>query len=335
MIRDPEPTSVPSVDTCKLASAVIESLAASDPERVAARAGVTVELLLTAREAFISAGTAAIHDLDRQRRWLQFSISLDLDGWRQIMRSDIGIRIEAWLRGRSDRGFFFAHKPPGLRVRFCGVDDSCASVIGDELDGLVAAEAITAWTPGRYDAEVTQFGGATGLSLTHRWFTAESLAVLEHHRLRLDGTARIGSELFSLMLIDRLLRRMYDGWECWDVWCKLALTGRLADEPARTVDPSRARAARVLLSHQSRILSSASESERTLFSHYDAALDELVPEIEAAVNGGQLLWGLREILPFWIVFHWNRMRFDAGAQESLAAVMVAALSPKLKPEAAD
>jgi hypothetical protein len=58
-----------------------------------------------------------------------------------------------------------------------------------------------------------QFGGATGLSLTHRWFTAGSLAVLEHHRLRLNGKARVGSELFSLMLIDRLRRRRYDDRE--------------------------------------------------------------------------------------------------------------------------
>jgi thiopeptide-type bacteriocin biosynthesis protein len=324
-----------SVHTRRLASAVIESLTAPDLEGVAAQAGVTVGLLVTARDAFISAGTAAIHDLDRRRRWLQFSIALDLDGWQRIVRGDCGIRIGAWLEGGPGRGFFFMHKPPGLRVRFCGVDDGCAGVLGDALDGLVADEAITSWTPSPYDAEVAQFGGASGLSLTHRWFTAESLAVLEHHRLRLHGAARIGSELFSLLLIDRLLRRLCDDWERWDVWCKLTLTGRLTDAAARTVDPSRARATRLLLSHQSRILRAASEPERTLFARYDAALDEIAPDIDAAVNAGTLLWGLREILPFWIVFHWNRMRFDAATQDSLGALMVAALSPKLSPQAAD
>jgi thiopeptide-type bacteriocin biosynthesis protein len=324
-----EPVAMSSVHTRALASAVIESLTASDLEHVAAQAGVTVELLVTARDAFICAGTAAIHDLDRGRRWLQFSISLGPGGWRQVVASDVGNRIDVWLRGRPGRGFFFLHKPPGLRVRFCGVDDECVEVLRDALNGLVADGAITAWTPGPYDAEVTQFGGDIGLALTHRWFTAESLAVLEHHRLRLDGTARIGSGLFSLMVIERLARRLYDDWERWDVWCKLSLTGRLAEDAAGNVDPARARSARLLLSHQARILGAASEPERTLFTRYDAALDELVPHIDAAVQASDLLWGLREILPFWIVFHWNRMRFDAATQQSLAATMVAALSPKL------
>jgi thiopeptide-type bacteriocin biosynthesis protein len=330
----PEPEAMTSIPTRKLASAVIESLTAPDLERVAAEAGVDVGVLVGARDAFICAGTAAIHDLDRQRRWLQFSIAVDTDGWQQIVRSDVGNRIRAWLQDRPGRGFFFLHKAPGLRVRFCGVDDGCAPVLNEALDGLLADGAITAWTSGPYDAEVTQFGGVTGLSLTHRWFTAESFAVLDHHRWRLHGTARIGSGLFSLMLIDRLLRRLCDDWERWDVWCKLSLTGRLAVDAARTVSPSRARAARVLLSHPSRILAAASEPERKLFARYDAALDEIVPDLVAAVDAGLLLWGLREILPFWIVFHWNRMRFDLATQESLAAQMVAALSPKLDPEAA-
>ena len=171
------------------------------------------------------------------------------------------------------------------------MDDGCAEALPDALDSLVADGAVTAWTRGPYDAEVAQFGGPTGLALTHRWFTAESLAVLEHHRLRLNGTARIGSELFSLMLIDRLLRRLYDDWECWDVWCKLSLTGRLVDDAAGAVDPSRARAARVLLSNQARILGAASEPERTQFARYDRLLDDIVPDIIAAVDAGRLLWG--------------------------------------------
>jgi thiopeptide-type bacteriocin biosynthesis protein len=339
MTPDPERTfesvATPSVPTRKLAAAVIESFAAPDLARVAAQAGVPADVLVAARDAFISAGTAAIHCLDRQQRWLQFSISPGPDGWQRIVRSDIGTRISAWLQEGPGRGFSFMHKAPGLRVRFCGVDDGCAGALSEALDELMTDTTITAWTPGPYDAEVTQFGGATGLSLTHRWFTAESLAVLEHHRLLLDGTARIGSELFSLMLIDRLLRRLCDAWERWDVWCKLALTGRLVDDAAGAVDPSRSRATRLLLSHQARILDAASEPERTLFARYDAALDELCPEIQAAVDAGQLLWGLREILPFWMVFHWNRMAFDLDTQKSLAAMAAAALSPKLTPEAVD
>jgi thiopeptide-type bacteriocin biosynthesis protein len=334
---DPEATlesvATPSVPTRRLAAAVIESFSAPDLERVAAQAGVPVDVLAAARDAFISAGTAAVHGLDRQQRWLQFSISLGPDGWQRIVRSDTGTRLRAWLREGAGRGFFFMHKAPGLRVRFCGVDDGCAGALREALDGLLLDTTITAWTPGPYDAEVMQFGGATGLSLTHRWFTAESLAVLEHRRLLLDDTARIGSELFSLMLIDRLLRRLCDDWERWDVWCKLALTGRLVDDAAGAVDPSRARATRLLLSHQARILGAAGEPERELFARYDAALDELCPDIQEAVDAGRLLWGLREILPFWMVFHWNRMAFDFETQKSLAATVAAALSPKLTPEA--
>jgi thiopeptide-type bacteriocin biosynthesis protein len=339
MAPDPESAlesvATPSVPTRKLAAAVIESLAAPDLERVAAQAGVPVDLLMAARDAFISGGIAAIHSLERQQRWLQFSISLGPDGWQRIVRSDIGTRIRAWLGDGPGREFFFMQKAPGLRVRFCGVDDGCAGALRQALDALMTETTITAWTAGPYDAEVMQFGGATGLSLTHRWFTADSLAVLEHSRLRLDGTARIGSELFSLMVIDRLLRRLYDDWERWDVWCKLTLTGRLLHGAVGAVDPSRSRATRMLLSHQPRILGAASEPERMLFARYDAALDGLCPEIQDAVDAGRLLWGLREILPFWMVFHWNRMAFDFETQKSLAATVAAALSPKLAAEGVD
>ena len=44
-----EPVAMSSVHTRALASAVIESLTASDLEHVAAQAGVTVELLVTAQ----------------------------------------------------------------------------------------------------------------------------------------------------------------------------------------------------------------------------------------------------------------------------------------------
>jgi hypothetical protein len=176
---------------------------------------------------------------------------------------------------------------------------------------------------------VSQLGGPVGLDLTHRFFTAESVAVLAHHRLRLSGTARLDRELFSLILIDRLLRQVTDAWEKWDVWCKMTLAGRPADtQSAISIDAGDPGIALTLLNHQSRVLDAASNDERELFARYDAGLERLAPKIHAAVEDGTLACGIREILPFWIVCHWNRMRFPPETQERLSGLMVRALSPR-------
>jgi thiopeptide-type bacteriocin biosynthesis protein len=282
---------------------------------------------MPAREAVVAAGTAAaIHELSRRSRWLQYS--LEQHGWERIVSGDLQARLRVWLDEDPDRAFFFVHKPPGVRVGFRGVEDDFAGAITPTFEALAAEGAIRSWTIGPYDADVSQLGGPVGLDLTHRFFTAESVAVLAHHRLQLSGTARLDRELFSLILIDRLLGQVTDAWETWDVWCKMTFAGRPADtQSAISIDAGDPRIALTLLNHQSRVLDAVSNDERELFAHYDAGLERLAPKIHAAVEDGTLSWGIREILPFWIARHWNRMRFPAQTQERLSALMVRALSP--------
>ena len=56
--------------------------------------------------------------------------------------------------------------------------------------------------------------------------------MLAYHRLRLRGGVALDRAEFSLLLLDEFLRQVVeDESGLWDLWCNMALTGRLPDPP--------------------------------------------------------------------------------------------------------
>ena len=167
-----------------------------------------------------------------------------------------------------------------------------------------------------YDPEVYQFGGEEGLDAAHEFFTIESAAVLEYHRLVVGAEARLEPEIFSLLLLDSLLGQVTDdAFELWDTWCKMELTGRRFQPDANERDRLRdsldaaCTTLRPLLAEPVRVAEAASQAERDLLQRYRSRLPPVINHLRCLAATGTLLWGLREILPFWVIFHWNRMRF--------------------------
>ena len=54
----------------------------------------------------------------------------------------------------------------------------------------------------------------------------------------------------------------------------------------------------------------------------------LAADLAAAASRGELLYGPRKLLPFWVVFHWNRWALDDITQRTLVYFMSVLLSPK-------
>jgi thiopeptide-type bacteriocin biosynthesis protein len=184
---------------------------------------------------------------------------------------------------------------------------------------------------------VAQFGGPEGLALAHEYFTRESVFVFEYQRLRLTTGVGLPAAAMSLVLLHMLLRQVTeDEWELWDVWTKMTLTGRLPAEPS--LDPGEPVIARALalrpsllplLRDDERAFARACPEEAAALRRYRQGLPALVQALRRARSEGALAWGLREILPFWIIFHWNRMGFDLLRQQQMALLMAAVLNPKL------
>lgn len=316
---------------------MLDSFRARDLERWCLNHKVSFEDFSYFRSAFISAGTEGLLRLRSSPSWTQINVALDDKSkqWERLMAGQFQDGVRRWLAEDSGRSFFFVNKSPGIRLRMLASRGADITLITDMLGEMRADGSIISWTLGAYEPEVFQFGGETGLALTHEYFTVESLGVMAFQRARLKGQSAMRAEQFSILLIDMLLRSVVgDEMEVWDVWCKMELTGRVdrsaikrysADNTGRPV-PRRLRdQLRNIHFDSSRI----AEPEGALFDSYRAQTTEIARRLRRADEDGHLLWSVRHILPFWIIFHWNRMGFSLSRQRQLSRFMLRLYSPKL------
>lgn len=316
---------------------VLDSLRAEDFERWCLNHKVSFEEFSRYRSAFISAGAEGLLRLRPGPSWTQVNVTLDdkPGRWEQFMAGPFQDGVRRWLSEDSRRSFFFVNKSPGVRLRVLAQGGAEITPITDLLGELAAQRVITSWALGAYEPEVYQFGGETGLALAHDYFMADSLAVMAFESSRLEGRSTMRAEQFSILLTDALLRNVAgDEMEVWDVWCRMELTGRLDrdairryssdadDQPVRR--PLRDQLREVYLG-RNRIAG----PEGALLDDYRARIPEIARRLRQAAEGGELLWGVRHILPFWIIFHWNRMRFSLSRQRKLSRYMLRLYSPKL------
>lgn len=317
---------------------MLESLPGRDVTAACDDAGIALAEFDTARATFLRAGLEALGSAELSGAWSQVNLPLDSLGvtWMQMVRADFQDWLGRWLASDAEHRFYYLHKPPGARLRFAGGDTEFRARLAAALDDIVGGR--DTWNFAAYDAEWHQFGGATGLDLAHRFFGIDSMAILAYQRLRIYGGTHLGPTEFSLTLLDTLLRGATgDQWERWDVWCNMAATGRLrvpvGSSAWREAQPSPAvrEALLALLGQPARREWVVSEGETAILRRYTEQVRAVTADLRSAEQRGHLMWGLREILPFWIVFHWNRMGVGAADQQRLALAMTHVLSPKRPP----
>jgi thiopeptide-type bacteriocin biosynthesis protein len=316
---------------------VLDSFRAHDLERWCLNHKVSFEEFSVVRSTFISAGITGLSSLRSGPRWTQINITLDDKSgqWEQLMGGKFQDGVRQWLAADSGRAFFFVNKSPGLRLRVLTSQEAEIAPITDLLTEMLATRSIISWTLGTYEPEVFQFGGELGVALTHNYFTVESLTVMAFQRSRLKGESRMRDEQFSILMIDMLLRSVVeDEMEVWDVWCQMELTGRLdraaikrysADSAGQPVQRRLRDQLRELHFGGHRI----AEPEGAFFESYRSQIPAIAGRLRQLDQSGQLLWSVRHILPFWIIFHWNRMRFSLNRQRQLSRYMLRLYSPKL------
>jgi thiopeptide-type bacteriocin biosynthesis protein len=262
----------------------------------------------------------------------------------RFLHAELGRAVGGWLDDGTIDGFFFMNKDPGCRLRFRSKEPEAD--FRRRLTGWLAHELeddrAIAFEFGIYEPEVHQFGGPVGLALCHELFTLESRAVLELGHLGDDGRTSVDPVVLSLFLVNALLRRVVgDRWEQWDAWMHMDLTGRRVELGAERRAELMAELAEqrevleALALEPEALCEELDEVERPVLQRYLDGLDGVAGRLVEAAAAGRLCFGLREILPFWIVFHWNRMRFDHALQCSLVFYMTEILSPKARPAPSD
>ena len=318
---------------------VLRSLCTDDLGGLCERHSIAPEKLAALRDAFVDAGIAAIEALDQTRSWFQVDVRFDALGfqWLLLLGGEFQDHVQRWIeRGVVDQ-FCFVHKPPGARLRFRGERGVLLPELSALFARLVREGAITDWSRAVYDTEAYRFGGRTGMAITHRFFTVESLAVLAFHRERLRGGVTLEPMLFSLLLIDLLLRDVTDDeWERWDVWCRTEAAGRslpLADqERATALEQSLAtrEALAGLLRDPERTIAGLSSPERRIVETYRNEVPAIARELRRARDRADLSLEMRAILSSWIVFHWNRMAFSLDDQRAIAFLATTASAPPVR-----
>lgn len=299
---------------------------------VAERLGVPTGALAAWRNAVIDAGLAVLADRLEPVGWVQVDVIAVT--WAALVAGPLLDRLSEWVDAGVVSNTWFVHKPPGLRLRLEGERERLRSLLSPLLDEIVAAGGATGWRFGFYLPETHLFGGPVGMALAHRFFTADSLAVLGYHRARQERSVRLGPTEFSLLLLDGCLTRLVpDPWERWDVWCRLRWTGRILDQsappgaaPAKLPDDAVGwvRAVRSLPGPWP----GASRQEQAILYDYLHRIESLADQTRVAIEAGEPVANLRLSLPFWIVFHWNRLGFSPEAQRAITRVVIAGIDPR-------
>ncbi|WP_233526405.1 thiopeptide-type bacteriocin biosynthesis protein [Actinomadura spongiicola] len=226
--------------------------------------------------------------------------------------------------------WWFMRKHPcwRLRLRPGPAADPRQDPIGTALDHLAQRKTIHSWWPGVYEAETAAFGGEDGMAAAHQLFHDDSRAIL---RLLAGNNTGLGRRELSLLLCSTLMHAAGLEWyEQGDVWHRVAHERPLPpDVPTRKLDA---------MADSLRTLMLADTSEAGALFNADGPLTHAADwagsfrlagqNLGSRARTGKLQRGLRHVLSYHIIFHWNRLGLPARQQSILAwAARTAILGP--------
>lgn len=315
----------PHTVPCELAAGVLEVLAGTDADTIAADHALDPADLDDAVQTYQAAGLAALEQR-AEHTWYQVRVRFpDWSAAETVGTTTLGPSLDRLRTDRAVAGWWFLRKYPCWRLRLLRADTAAVNRVLDELSDTGVIER---WWPTVYEPESAAFGGLTGMDTVHDLFCADSAGVLDYLRQEAPG---LGRRELSVLLLGGLMRAAgLDAFECGDVFDRVA---RLRPAPA-DADTARisklADSVRVLLS-----IPDVADSE--LFTTggpvahaapWLAALRACGERLGHAAADGRMNRGLRAILTHVVIFHWNRFGLAATSQGILARAATTALLPQ-------
>ncbi|MEV3853047.1 thiopeptide-type bacteriocin biosynthesis protein [Streptomyces sp. NPDC050095] len=298
-----------------VARAVRAVLAGASADVAAARIGMHPLALVDAVTVFTQAGADALDCQERRTKWSQFYV--EFTEWADADQIANSRLLPILNRPESDGTtplWWFIRKHPCWRLRVHEVPEQ---QIHAELDKLVQAGHLRRWWPGIYEPETGAFGGVSGMLTAHFLFAADSQHILNH------ADVPLGRRELSVVLCTIMMRAAGLEWyEQGDVW------DRVINEEHRS-DTSKVLAERLEgLTRQIRqLLVSDTAPDGQLFgpgaalhpvTQWADAFRRAGNALKADLQAGSLDRGLRRVLAYHVIFHWNRIGLSLGAQSALA-----------------
>lgn len=307
--------------------AVLEVLAGVGTDTAAARAGLEPTDVDAAVAVYQQAGQHALAQQAGTPAWRQLYVEFsDWSKAEQLVGDHLVPVLDLAQQDRLITGWWFIRKHPCWRVRLLPAPGTqLPRTLADTLDELTASGQVQRWWPGIYEPETAAFGGDTSMTIAHTLFHADSRAVLT------TGHGELGRRELSLLLCATLMRAAGLEWyEQGDVWHRVAQERPLPPDVPATKVHAMAGSLRELLLADTGPTGPMLQSDRTLKPAADwvRAFRTAGRDLGAAVRDGTLDRGLREVISYHVIFHWNRIGLPARTQSVLAhAACTAILHP--------
>ncbi|MER5301324.1 thiopeptide-type bacteriocin biosynthesis protein [Streptomyces lasiicapitis] len=297
--------------------AVHHVLAGTPIEAAAARAGLPPADLTAAVAVYQQAGQQALARQAGPPAWQQLYIQFaDWSKAEQVVTDHL---VPVLSRSQADdhiTGWWFIRKHPCWRVRILPSTSTepVPPSITDALDQLAAAGLLTWWL-GTYEPETAAFGGTTSMAIAHTLFCADS-----HATLTMPHGA-LGRRELSVLLCSTLMRAAGLEWyERGDVWHRITRDRPLPEDTDPVRIRSLARQLFPLLLADTSPSAPLLQSDQALrpASAWVAAFRDAGKALGNASRSGTLDRGLRHVIAYHAIFHWNRLGLPAHTQSILA-----------------
>jgi thiopeptide-type bacteriocin biosynthesis protein len=298
--------------------AVLDVLAGTPLEAAAARAELEPADLAAATTVYEQAGQQALARQAGPPAWQQLYIQFT--DWAEAEQTTADHLVPVLNSAQADgetTGWWFLRKHPCWRIRILpsALTGQKPFTITNVLEELASAGHIHAWWPGTYEPETAAFGGTTSMAVAHTLFCADSQAVLTAPH----GT--LGRRELSVLLCSTLMRAAALEWyEQGDVWYRITRDRPLPDG----IDPEKvrglARQITPLLIADTSAGASLLQSDQALqrAATWVAAFRDAGTALGTASRDGTLDRGLRHVIAYHVIFHWNRLGLAPHTQSLLA-----------------
>jgi thiopeptide-type bacteriocin biosynthesis protein len=308
-------------------TAVAKVIAGTPLTDAAPAAGMQAPALADAVQAYRQAGRRALHHHTEPGWWQVYIQFTDWDHAEQAVAEHLAPLLHRAEAQGVIAAWWFMRKHPcwRLRLRPGPTGGAMTTDLSAELDQLTTAGHISGWWPGIYEAETAAFGGNPGVDIAHDLFCADSRAIVT--MLRSDETT-LGRRELSLLLCATLMRAANLEWyEQGDVW------HRLTQERPHLTDVSPDKITALADKVKNLLLTNTAPDGPLLgengplasVADWAEAFRQAGQALGVAAREGTLRRGLREIISYLVIFHWNRLGLHVRTQGILASSARAAI----------
>ncbi|MET8623760.1 thiopeptide-type bacteriocin biosynthesis protein [Kitasatospora sp. NPDC004669] len=313
----PEQPLAPPTDPARVEAAVWCVLAGTPVTDAAAAAGLDPHQLAAAAETYQQAGRDALRQQTAATCWQAYIQFTNWPAAEAIAAQHLAPALHAAEAAGTTWWIIRKHPCWRLRLHHDPHHSDAPATVTAALDVLTASGAARWWT-GLYEPETFAFGGDHAMAIAHRLFHADSRAILHHSAFE---PWPLGRRELSVLLCTTMFHAAGLEWyEMGDVWQHVSHERPLPDhvpldQLPRTVEQIR------------QLLLADTEPDGPLFHHqgpaafaapWADAFRQAGTTLGADARAGALDRGLRRVLAYHVIFHWNRLGIPYTAQGVLA-----------------